>query len=92
MDFSEKIGLLHHVADTIRSGGDIDINQYGELELRSAGVAERLLRKISVLAGMGEENKFKISEDALTQVSSLCVQGSSGTWFRKPKGSPGLSF
>lgn len=71
MDFSERIELLHHVADMIRHGGDIDINHQGELELRSATVAERVLRKISYLTGIESEDKFKISKGALPQVSYL---------------------
>ena len=41
MNFSERIELLHRVADTIRYGGDISTNQQGDLELRTTGLAER---------------------------------------------------
>ena len=71
MEISDRLELLHHVAETIRSGGDIDINPLGGLEMRSAGIAERLMHKISNMAGVGSEYNFKISEKALPEVCNL---------------------
>lgn len=71
MGIPERVAMLHRIANTLRSGGDIDINENGELELGTVGVARTIFHRISTFTGFRREYTGKINQGALSKVDRL---------------------